>query len=216
VLSLTYFDTRYFFFLYPLIIITSFLSLQNILSKIFYRQFQTNFTLSLLVIPILFFSEDFNLRHLFLIDSREMNYRQNFTLAEKIHYYPRWDTRTPAEFINKNLKNDEIVIINEQVYDYYLNRTDYFYYNYKGPEFTGISVNKGKKERWTNARLIYNTKDLKGLLIDKKKTKWLLVNTFYTNKDLDTINTFTDSKRYLIYSDQDSITFVYKIPPRLL
>ena len=217
-LSLTYFDTRYFFFIYPLIIILSFLSLQNILSNIFYKQIQVNIILLFLLIPILFFSEDFNLRHLLKIDSREMNYRENFTLAQKIHYYPRWDTRTPAEFINKNLRNDEIVIANEQVYDYYLKRIDYFYYNYKfkRTEFTSISVDRGKKERWTNANLVYDTNGLTRLLVDKKVTKWFIINTFYGNRDLDSINFFNDYKKYLVYADQDSVTFVYKIPPKPL
>jgi hypothetical protein len=207
-----YVDTRYFFFLYPLILIAAFSSLQNVLSNIFNKQIQINFTLLLFIIPILFFSEDFSLKHVSQIDSREMNFRLNFTSAEKTHYYPRWDTRTPAEFINQNVKNDELVISNEQVYDFYLKRVDYFYYNYMEPEFAGISIDRGKKERWTNADLVYTRNDFKRLLADTTETKWLLINTFYGNKDLESLNISNDFKKYLVYTDQDSITYVYKIP----
>ena len=93
--------------------------------------------ISTVTILIFYLSEDFNLKHIANIDSKEVNFRNGLSRTEVNHYYPRWDTKSPADFINQRLKKNETVIINEQVYEYYLNRIDYLYYNYSNQKPVG-------------------------------------------------------------------------------
>ena len=213
-LNLNYFDTRYFLFLYPLILILMFVSLERIINLIFNSLNMQKVLFVFLSTLILFFSEDFNLNHLVNIDSKEINYRINFPLVQKIHFYPRWDTRSPSEFINRNANDSDIVIINEQVNDFYLNKLDYIYRNYQGVEFPGESVDNGKKERWTDANLIYTNKQFIDLLKDNVHRKWLIVNTLWEKQTQEQNNFFRDFGKYAVYTNKDSSAIVYKIPGR--
>lgn len=212
ILNLAYFDTRYFLFIFPLILILSFSSLENILQKIIPKE---NFKTACFIIIsalILIASEDFNLNHLFRIDSKEINFRQNMTLAEKIHYYPRWDTRAPAEFINERRKSNDIVIINEQVNDFYLDSLSYVYRDYRSINFKGESIDRGRKERWTDAGLIYDDKDLINLLRNGNNTKWFLLNTIWSTRFLREDSFFVYFDKYAVYANNDSSAIVYKVP----
>ena len=212
VLNLTYFDTRYFLFLYPLVIILTYLPVKRLAD-----QFRVGFNLKLgmfatVSLLILLVSEDFNLKHLEKIDSYEINFRTNFSLAQKIHFYPRWDTRSPAEFVNKNVKDSDIVIINEQVNDIYLNKLDYIYRNEKGTDFLGESVDKGKKERWTDAGLIYTDKQFINLLENNSYRKWLIINTLWGKELMKENNFWGEFTKYAVYANKDSSAIVYEIP----
>ena len=126
------------------------------------------------IIIILFVSEDFNLNHLFNIDTKRVNYRINYTYTQKDYYYPRWDTRTPAERINNDASPQDIIITNEQVNDFYLKRLDYVYKDYRG-KIIGVSADHGKKEIWTNANLLYDDQQLIYLLNIIKTRNGLLL-----------------------------------------
>ena len=163
---------------------------------------------------ILGVSEDFNLNHLINIDSEKVNYRINYTYDQKDHYYPRWDTRTPAEIINKHARPSDIIITNEQVNDFYLKRLDYVYVDYRG-NMSGVSATQGKKEIWTNASLIYDDKRLINLLEQYKERKWVIINTVWGIRFLKNDNFFNEFKKYIFYTNPDSSAIVYKIPGNL-
>ena len=213
-LNLYYFDTRYFFFLYPVVLLLSITVLKKIVESILSIDYLKNIVFALFLIGFLFLSEDFNLNHLYNIDSKKITFRENFSLAEKVHYYPRWDTRTPAEIINKNIKNNDIVITNKQLNSIYLNRLNYVYIDYRNSDFAGIYVDDGKKERWTNTNLIYSDKELINLLENYNSTKWLIINTLWGTGYLKESNFFNEFRKYEIYSNKDRSAILYKIPPR--
>jgi hypothetical protein len=212
-LNLTYFDTRYFFFLYPLILLLILSIVEIIAAKISSNNLVSTVSFTILIIGFLFISEDFNINHLYNIDSKAINFRENFSFAQKIHYYPRWDTRAPAEVINRNLNDSDIVITNKQMNDFYLKKLNYIYIDYRESDFPGIFVDNGKKERWTNANLIYDDKSLINLLKDKDSTKWLIINTMWGTGFLKQDHFFKEFSKYAIYSNDDSSAIVYKIPP---
>jgi len=176
------------------------------------RSYLKEYSMGIAVVIFLLISEDFKLNHLLNIDSKEINFRINFSLAEKVHYYPRWDTRTPAEMINNNASSDDLIITNEQVNDFYLKRLDYVYIDYRG-KLQGVSVDQGKKELWTNANLFYDDKDLINFLLKANKTKWLIINTLWGIRILRQDNFFQSFKKYAVYANPDSSAILYKIPP---
>jgi len=216
ILKLTYFETRYFFFLYPLILLLALFSLERINNFIIKRDYLSKFAFGLSVIVFLMLSEDFNINHLKNIDSKEINFRMNFSLPLTEHYYPRWDVKTPAEVINKNAGLNDIVIINEQINDYYLNKLNYIYRDYHGADFPGESVDIGRMERWTGAKLIYDDKKLIDLLKKDDRIKWLLLNTIWSTRFLKADSFFVQFNKYAVYANDDSSAIVYKIPPNPL
>ncbi len=209
-----YFDTRYFFFVFPLFLLLVFGSLQLIINFVIKtRKLQSIvFIIASLFIAIL--SEDIGYDHLVHIDSARINFRKGFTKAEKIHYYPRWDSRSPSEIVNKESTPDDIIITNDQISDFYLNRLDFIYENYKANDFIIESVKGGKFERWTNAKLIYTYDNLLKELFNSPSEKWLIINKMWGVRELEKLGFFRKINPYLFYKSIDDLTFLYKIPPQ--
>lgn len=209
-LNLTYFETRYFFFLYPLILLLILLSLERIINLITKRNYLNKLAFGLSLIAVLIFSEDFQANHLLNIDSKGINFRMNFSLPLTEHYYPRWDIETPAEVVNKESAKDDIIIINEHICEFYLNRLDYTFKDYKGADFPGESVLNGTKERWTNAKLIYKYSALNQMIDNNHQRIWLLINEMWALEELDSV--ITKYEKYLYFTSIDEHILLYKIP----
>lgn len=210
ILNLTYFDTRYFFFLYPLVLLLALLGLQKIIRIAVKKNYLINFGFGLSLIVILILSEDFELQHMVHIDSPEVNFRSNYNLPLTIHYYPRSDSRTPAEVVNNEASSDDIIITNEHTSEYYLKKLDYFFSDYKGVEFRSESALNGTKERWTNANLIYKYSDLNNMIDNRTRNVWLIINTMWA---LDELNYIVEKyKKYIHFKGIDGRILVYKIP----
>ncbi len=207
-----YFDTRYFFFVFPLFLLLLFGSLQLIINFVIKTDKLQSIVFIIACLFVAIISEDIGYDHLVHIDTARINFRKGFTKTEKIHYYPRWDSRSPSEIVNKKSTPDDIIITNDQISDFYLNRLDFIYENYKANDFIIESVEGGKKERWTNANLIYTYDDLLKKLFDSKSTKWLIVNKMWGVKDLEKLGFFKKIEPYLYFQSEDDLTFLYKIP----
>lgn len=210
ILNLNYFDTRYFFFLYPLIMLLALLGLKIIIGVFLKRKYINTVVFSFALVPILIVSEDFELKHLVYIDSKEINFRTNQNLPMVIHYYPRWDSETPADLVDNESSESDIIITNEQPSEYYLKRLDYIFRDYRGIEFSGESVSNGTKERWTNAKLLYCYSDLNTLIDTSEQRVWLLLNTMWRVKELDSM--LIKYQKFLYNKSIDGKTLLYKIP----
>lgn len=210
-LNLTYFDTRYFFFLYPFILLLSLISLERIIVFFVKKNSFSKVLFGMAVIPLLLFSEDFELKHLLNIDSAEINFRKNLSLPLVIHYYPRLDTEAPDDLVDKESKKDDITITNEQLSEFYLDKLDYIFRDYKGAEFSSESVLKGTKERWTNAKLIYRYSDLNNMIDTSHHRTWLIINTTWAWAVPGLDSLIIKYKPYLYYKSIDGKTLLYKI-----
>lgn len=209
-LDLQYFDTRYFFFLFPLILILGMVSVITISKSVFKKKKIQEIIFSFGIILILYFSEDFNLMYLLNIDSYDTNFRVKQSLELKKHFYPRWDVRTPAQFVNENSLPDDVIISNEQINEKYLNRLDYVFIDYRG-KMAQISVAGGSLERWTGAKLIYKYEQLVEIIKKQKKNTWLIINTLWGKKLLEEEVFFEKFKKYEMFTNNDSSAIVYKI-----
>jgi hypothetical protein len=123
----------------------------------------------------LFFSEDFNFEHIVKIDSKEVNFRMNYGVdSERAKVYiRRYEVRTPAEIINKNAGKDDIVIATFLTVDYYLDRIDYVYKDYKKRGFTNMAISGGTSDLWTNSKLLYKEEDMLEIIKNPEKTVWI-------------------------------------------
>ena len=166
------------------------------------------------MLGFVFFSSDFSLYHLLNINSREVHFRTIYKPSQATIYFFRNDYVTPAEVINDNMSDSDLVITTQAPIEYYLKRLDYYYRNYKDGEFTGRSRLDGKKEVWTNANLIYTKKDLFNFIKNSKSTIWL---SDFSNRRYGIQSTDKEINekfgKYLYYMNLDSTINVFKIPP---
>jgi len=208
--NLIYQETRYTFFLVPLLIILTVYSVYLIISKLLNIHEYTNIVFVFIVLLIFVSSKDFNAYHLLNIDSAEVNYRMHYQdNIFKKHLYRRWDVKTPTDFVKNNMNDGDIIMINENSHDYYLPKVDYYSFDYRHRAFVAISVENGTKERWSNAKLIYNNKDLINFIENRKSTIWF---TVYPENYLFEIDFYEKYKEYLVKQGMDGMIKVFKFP----
>jgi len=207
-----FFETRYFFFLFPLFVICLLLSIDAIIGVFIKKIILRNTVVVVGAIIFFLISGDFNAKHLINIDTANINFRKGMSESLRDHFYPRWDSKSVADTLNKIAKKDDIIISDFQISGYYLNHLDYLYRNYTSNDFAIESVNYGKNERWTGAKLIYKYKDLLKILSTKNKTKWLIINKTWGVKLLEKRGLFKLVDPYTYYKDKDGTTYLYKVP----
>lgn len=208
--DLLYKETRYTLFLAPVLIILVLYSVYFIFSKIFRKQLFTNISFISLVLIIFVLSRDFNFYHLINIDQQDVNYRMIYNSNYyKRHLYRRWDIKTPTEYVKRHSEKGDIIMINENSMKYYLPHVDYFNFNYKHRAFSALSVEKGTRERWSNAKLIYTNKDLINFIENRKTTIWFLV---YPENWIIELNFYDRYKNNLVYEGIDGVIKVFKFP----
>jgi len=210
--TLLYTETRYTFFLVPILIILTVYSVHLIANKLFRKKLLANTIFTFVILLVFILSKDFNAYHLLNIDKEEVNYRMIYKNNHiKKHLYRRWDVITPTEFVKKNLQEDDLIMINENSQEYYLPRVDYYNIDYKNSGFIAISVDHGEKERWSNAKLIYQNEDLINFLENRKTTIWF---TVFPENWLFDIGFYKRYKDYLVCEGIDKLVKVYKFPQK--
>lgn len=204
-----YNETRYTFFLFPVILLLILSAIESATNDIFSKRYSWKV---LYIVPVIIFlvpSEDFDLHHAVNVDSKEINYRIGFNRPKAYHYYLRWDVKSPADIINKEASKDDIVITNNPVTDYYLKKLDYVYNDFRGKNFKNATVFYGTKERWSNKKLIYRNTDLEKIINERKSTTWVIVDD---NKYLKEISFREKHKQNLYYKTFEGKLNLYKFP----
>jgi len=204
-------STRYSFLIFPIVLSFITFSIYSFSTNLFKKDSYRKIALSALIIIFLSFSEDFRIYHLLNVDSKEVNFRMIYNQALEEHYYPRWDVETPAAYVNNHASNDDIIIINEFNLEFYLNRFDYVYVDYKEGRFYNSTLNEGTVERWTNKKLIWNENDLYDIINTKDRRVWFISKDVNSQK-LSFINELNNS---LIYKNIDSSFSVYEFNNRI-
>ena len=83
--------------------------------------------------------------------------------------------------------------------------------NYQHHAFITISVENGEKERWSNAKLIYQNKDLINFIENRKNTIWF---TVFREKWLTDINFYERYNKFLVAQGIDGLVKVFKFPKK--
>ena len=210
--ELLYEVTRYTFFLVPILLILVLYSVYFIFRKLIKNVQFVNIAFVPFILIIFIISKDFSYYHLMNIDKQDVNYRMIYNNYNfKKHLYRRWDIRTPINFVKKNLGDSDLVMIDENSMKFYLPRVDYFNFNYRHRAFRSFSVDHGKRERWSNAKLIYTNKNLINFIDNRKRTIWFLVYPEFWFKEIDFYKRYKD---YLVYQGVDGVIKVFKFPKR--
>jgi len=207
-----YIETRYTFFLFPIFLIFLPGFVYFMLRKVNLIKTRNIPLLSIVTTLAIFsYTEDFSFAHMLEIDSEKVNYRKIYNDNLKQHYYPRYDFRTPAQYINQHSSENDSIIITATPFEYYLERLDYVYVNYRHTEFRNIARMMGKKEKWTNAKLIYKIDQLKELVDKECNHTWIINKS--GDRNMFEKEVFSMYSIYTMYISQDDEYEVYKIPP---
>ena len=165
--------TRYFYHVYPFIILLIVMACYEMVRKAGARVTgpKTQLLLSGLVATGLFFaSEDFNLQQLLHINSPEVTFRTGSFKQYEGHWYFRHDDRSPAEFLNAHRNEVDAVVVSffSRVLPYYLHRgVDFAYYcaregtRENAWRYRDTARSKGKVELWTGRPLLGTEEELR-------------------------------------------------------
>jgi hypothetical protein len=162
-------ETRYTFFLYPLLIVFAVHAVLQIVQALSWLS-----RLPVLIttcIPLLCFalSGDFKPRHLALVDSSAVNFRVGMPQHQSEHYYPRNDIRGVAEWLDTNVRPGDVVIAGIPSLDQYYRHIDYFFLEVDDPRYETYVCRDGHTERWTNLPVLYTVEALKPLIEAKHR-----------------------------------------------
>lgn len=210
-LKVPYHNSRYTFFLYPMLLILVTISFYVLTELIFRQRFQL-VGMTAMVILFLYYSEDFDLYHLLKTDSAEIHFRVPYPHDTDEHFYLRRDHRSVADFINKNMNHGDLVISTEIPPEYYLDKLDYIYKDMDDKEFDNIALSAQKRERWSGKPLISSYQRLQSIVDASENTVWLIIRS-----ELQAIrslkkNSFYDTYRdNLVFISLDGYLTVYKV-----
>jgi uncharacterized membrane protein YhaH (DUF805 family) len=150
-------ETRYAFFLYPLLITLAVCAIA-LLAERLARTEKLAHAMTVAAALLLFaVTEDFQPRHLSRIDSAEITFRVGMSEAQATHYYPRNDARRVATWLHENLKPGDIVVSGIPNVDQYFPGANYFFLDQQDDRYTSYACNRGTIERWSSLPLLYTT-----------------------------------------------------------
>jgi hypothetical protein len=158
-------ETRYTFFLYPLLLVIS-------LSALFAYGKRRAIPATLLAAAVLLYfaaTEDFQPRHIVLIDSAPVNFRIGMSVARASHYYPRNDMRGVAEWLTKHVEPGDVVVGGIPNLDQYYPDFTYFYVDEQDDRYDAYICPDRRHERWTNHPLLYGPAQLKPIVASQRR-----------------------------------------------
>ena len=200
------FETRYSFFIYPLVICLFSISVVN-LSGLFIKSRRMAILAPLLASGAFTSTEDFDLHHYLNINTAEINYRINYPTELQEHYKSRKDNRTSAYFINARVKEIDTVVIAESAPDFYLDTTDYRYKELWNSKFRHHIICGLEHDKWSNAPILYKTEQIDELINNAAGDVWLIQSTDIHDEWQQKM------KKYEVYMAPDTVTHVLQIPP---
>ena len=207
-----YHETRYIFFLYPIIILIVTDSIRRLAELTGGNTRKSKVLLLIFILIYVACSEDFSVYHMRKIDSKEVNFRINYDFFKARHYYIRMDYRCPAQIVNENIDDGHIVITTLSPTEYYLNFLDYIYIDYCSGKFWGRIACAGTRDLWTNSKLIYKEDRLYNVVDHHPSTVWLIAaseKAKYRSRTSKKIN--EKYREYIFGKSVDGMINVYKI-----
>jgi hypothetical protein len=155
-------ETRYTFFLYPLLVI---LAVSGSLALTAWILRRAPIAVGA-AIPLVCFgaTEDFQPVHLAHVDRAEINFRVGMSATRAAHYYPRNDVGGAADWLATHVRSSDVVIVGIPNLDPYFGRIDYFYIDGEDQRYDAYACRDGRRERWTNHPLLHSEENLMPIL----------------------------------------------------
>jgi len=154
-------ETRYIFFLYPLLIVMALCAVTRLIERPAERQPALVPLAMLIALGVFALTEDFQPRHLAQIDSQRALLRLDVSPKLATHIVPRTDVRGAAAWLAAHAVGTPAVLINAfPGADYYFPKFHFTYINEDAPRFRAYACRRGTYDRWGNLPLIYSLPQL--------------------------------------------------------
>jgi hypothetical protein len=157
-------ETRYVFFLYPLMLIVAATMLSHILAAVRMRAEWRSPVLFVTGLAAFLCTEDFRPAHMRHIDAANVNFRMGMSSALKSHYHPRSDIRSPAQWLQRHVDPKALVINDYPGVDFYYRGFDFTYISYDEQRYEAYACKEGSVERWGNTPLLADQREIEAEL----------------------------------------------------
>ena len=212
-LSQMYVQIRYTFFLYPLVLLLALASVSRVARWLSHKKSVNHAIVVSAALGLIVVGEDFSLRHLWNIDTEQVLYRQGYDRGRSNQYYNRFDSRSPAQYVNSKRTDDDVIVSSVVAVPYYLEETHYFYLNQVSHKFAGVVGCRGQRHLWSNAKIIYKLEDLRALLGQRQQTVWLITQSRRQTREMPELERLVDQYREQVeYVSPDGTIEVIRIP----
>jgi drug/metabolite transporter superfamily protein YnfA len=169
-------ETRYVFFLYPVVLIIAAATVNALLATRTRAELLPLATAGVCLVGF-GLTEDFRPMHLIRIDSADINFRQNMSSAEASQYPTRADLRGAAVWLDSHVhRGSDLVIDSFPGVGFYYRDADYFFMEFNDSRFESWSCRAGTVDRWTNRPLLYSISMLDTAL-RKHERVWLVIES---------------------------------------
>ena len=168
-------ETRYVFFLYPLAVIFSIVTLGRLVRGLLSGPRMAAAAIPIVCIAAFVLSEDFRPMHLWNIDSEAVNFRIGMGSRLAGHYHPRSDSRAAATWLREHVvTGQDLVIVSFPGVDFYYPRSDYYFVAESDPRFEPWSCRRGTTQRWSNLPMIHSYQALSAAVASGRRV-WLIL-----------------------------------------
>jgi hypothetical protein len=170
-------ETRYVYFLYPVALIIATGTIAWLIRRIVSSpQAQVALTAGITVAGFAV-TEDFNPQHLLRVNQPEALFRQEFGGNMQAHLEIRNDLRALAQWLQRNVRSDDIVVAAAHGIDYY-HPVQQFFVATGNPDFVQYTCDRGTVERWSNLPLIHSRAALLTLVQSASAKVFLIVSVY--------------------------------------
>jgi hypothetical protein len=155
------FAARYYYFLYPLGLLVVIRAIHVVADRLTGERPAHLPTIATFILFFVF-SGDFNPAHLAGTDTSEVKFRTGRFAAYEALWYPRWDNRSAALFLDQaGLGSDDIVVAADTPpFSYYYSGPHFVYVARMHPRFPTVSRQQGTVDLWSGRPLLSTAEEL--------------------------------------------------------
>lgn len=150
-------ETRYTFFLFPLLIVLALTALAMATRFLPGRMRHSAAATAVAALLLFAGSEDFRPSHILAIDSAESNFRERLSGWQKNHLYPRYDFRQVADWLDANVETGDVVVSGVPAIPHYYAGVDYSFLDEEDDRYFAFACRLGTVDRWSNLPLLNPT-----------------------------------------------------------
>lgn len=159
-------STRYAYFAYPLFLLLPFLLAAALLKAGGAGGAGPGRRILAALVPLGLFAGagDFDLRHLLQIDSEAVSFRVGRYEGRERLWYPMRDYRSPAEFVEQQVREGDVVVAAQvPPVSAYLRRDHVVYVGRESHNFAAVSRAGGTRDLWSGRRMLTQPSELRSL-----------------------------------------------------
>ncbi len=185
-----FFETRYMYFLYPLVLCVALLSAGQVAEALGRYFTKSKRITKYIIIGLCLFgfslTEDFDTFHLCHANSDAVAYRTGKYERFSDHWYQRWDFEWPAEFLNRATYDGDTIIVSRDVdtLGFYLSREYTIYFPRDAADYEVVSRDRGTRELWSGKPMISSIPEVIDLARNSKRV-WLALYPGWGSLKLD-------------------------------